>query len=281
MNPRRLARISLIAAMVMTLMTTSTASALDFAGIDVLSDYWATESSKERDRQVVRSAKNRPQDLSETHRSDSEAGSEARIEFHRWQRSQPSQAPVASVVSTPELRTSQNPQSGGKTGSSVGWNTSSYREIASNSANRPVSLSVPSLDIVADVAGVGVDTSGSMEIPDDENTLGWYRFGPSPGESGSAVIAGHLDDIRGRAVFFDLKNVEIGAEIMVTMQNGENRRFIVTTKERYPATDLPSDTMFARDGEPVLTLVTCAGSWDRSAGRYTETAVIVAKPVDS
>ena len=33
-----------------------------------------------------------------------------------------------------------------------------------------------------------------MDLPEDVDRVGWYRFGPAPGADGSAVLAGHVDD---------------------------------------------------------------------------------------
>jgi hypothetical protein len=161
----------------------------------------------------------------------------------------------------------------------VGWNSASVSTLEQVAPLQPVQLEVPSLSISADIRGVGVNQDRSMEVPDDYNTVGWYRYGPVPGDSGSAAIAGHLDDYSGRSVFYDLRHVEIGAEITVSLDDGSERIFEVRDKVSYDSGALPSDVIFARDGDPILSLMTCGGSWDSSAGRYSETVVVVAVPV--
>ncbi|MFP4234436.1 MAG: hypothetical protein ACLFUG_05870, partial [Nitriliruptoraceae bacterium] len=41
----------------------------------------------------------------------------------------------------------------------------------------PRGLRLPSLDVDAPVVDVGLEESGSMEIPDDITTVGWYELG--------------------------------------------------------------------------------------------------------
>jgi sortase (surface protein transpeptidase) len=161
----------------------------------------------------------------------------------------------------------------------VNWQSGSISTLAATAKVEPTRLAVPSLGIDADVTGVGVDIERKMEVPDDLNTVGWYRFGPPPGEDGHAVIAGHLDDHRGRSVFFDLQHVELGAEVSVQLEDGESRVFRVREKVAYDAGNLPSHEIFRREGDPTLALITCGGVWDSSNGRYSETVVVYADPV--
>ena len=42
---------------------------------------------------------------------------------------------------------------------------------------------------------------------------------------------------------------------------------------------LPLDDLFARDGPPVLQLVTCAGDFDPAAGAYEDNLIVTATPV--
>ena len=60
-------------------------------------------------------------------------------------------------------------------------------------ADAPVRVEVPSIGADGPVRPGGVDASGGLEIPGDAKELVWWKYGPTPGEPGSAVIAGHLD----------------------------------------------------------------------------------------
>lgn len=54
------------------------------------------------------------------------------------------------------------------------------------------------------------DRHGVLEAPKDPDRAGWYADGTVPGETGPAVIAGHVDSTTGPAVFFDLRKVGRG-----------------------------------------------------------------------
>ena len=179
----------------------------------------------------------------------------------------------------PETANANGQASNGESKSAVGWQSASINALNQERSATPVALNVPSLSITADVAGVGIASDKSMQVPDDYNTVGWYRHGPAPGENGSSVIAGHLDDSRGRSVFYDLQDIETGEVVEIEFDDGTRSTFKVTDKRSYDAGNIPADRIFSRDGDPRLALITCGGRWDSSAGRYTETVVVYAEPV--
>lgn len=68
----------------------------------------------------------------------------------------------------------------------------------------PARLELPSLDVSSAVEPVGVDSKGDLTIPEDVADVGWYRFGPRPGDrAGSTVLSGHVDSAeQGKGAFF-------------------------------------------------------------------------------
>lgn len=144
----------------------------------------------------------------------------------------------------------------------------------------PVGLTIEELDIDAPVGEYGVDDQGRMDVPDNITEVGWYRFGPSPGEEGSAVLAAHVDLAGpGRGLFFDLDDLEPGDLVSVTYSDGSSADFEVYARSLYLKTELPLETIFSRTGQPTLTLVTCGGAFSRSANSYDSNVVVYAVPV--
>lgn len=145
---------------------------------------------------------------------------------------------------------------------------------------QPVGLVVESLDIAsAPIVDVGVESNGEMEIP-GAREIGWYRFGPTPGESGSAVLAAHIAFNGRDGVFRDLDDLEVGAVVEVMYDDGSSRRFRVTETAQYAKDELPVDRIFAKDGAPELTLITCGGDFNRSLRSYSDNVVVYAEPID-
>lgn len=76
----------------------------------------------------------------------------------------------------------------------------------------PIRLTIPALGVDASVVELGLDSDGELATPADFDTAGWYTDGPEPGEVGPSVIAGHVDDRSGPAVFFGLRDLTAGDE---------------------------------------------------------------------
>lgn len=154
-------------------------------------------------------------------------------------------------------------------------------ELDETSGPRPERLIIEDLGVDAPIGEYGVAADGQMDVPDNVTEVGWYKYGPSPGEPGSAVLAAHVDLGRSRrGLFFDLDKLDADALVTVAYDNGETRTFRVAARVTYLKDELPLDLIFSREGDPVLTLVTCGGGFSRSTGRYDSNVVVYAVPVN-
>lgn len=144
----------------------------------------------------------------------------------------------------------------------------------------PVGLSIPALGIDSAVVPVGLEPNGEMEVP-PASEAGWYLYGPRPGSSqGTAVIAAHVDYGGERGVFFDLRSLQVGAEVSVNDAAGVAHRFVVTERYQVDKDELPIEQIFVADGPAGLTLITCGGSFDSGARSYRDNIVVRAEPSD-
>ncbi|MGY1644167.1 class F sortase [Geodermatophilus sp. SYSU D00703] len=157
------------------------------------------------------------------------------------------------------------------------------RDVAPTPAARPpepARLAVPALGVDTAVDPVGVRDDGQMQLPDDVDRVGWYRFGPVPGTDGAAVLAGHVDDReQGLGALAPLREAEAGDEVRVTDAAGTVTRWRVVSRERIEKRALPLDRVFGRTGPPRLVLVTCGGPFLAELGSYRENVVVVAEPL--
>ncbi len=143
----------------------------------------------------------------------------------------------------------------------------------------PQRLVIPALGVDAAIVAVGLEPDGSMEIPGAAEA-GWYHYGPRPGDpTGSAVLAGHVDHNRTAGVFVELRRLGIGEEIEVTDRDGVMRRFRVTERFQVDKDELPGPELFRTTGDPVLTLITCGGRFNRKSRHYADNIVIRATPI--
>jgi len=90
-------------------------------------------------------------------------------------------------------------------------------DLSPNPGRAPTALRIDALGIEAPVGAYGVDRLGRMDVPDNVTEVGWYKYGPAPGEPGSAVLAAHVDLAGpGRGLFFDLDELQPGELVVVS-----------------------------------------------------------------
>jgi LPXTG-site transpeptidase (sortase) family protein len=128
----------------------------------------------------------------------------------------------------------------------------------------PARLLIPAIGVNAYIEKVGVTPGGDLAVPQQNrwDDVGWYASGPRPGERGSAVIDGHLDRPGGSAaVFWYLRKMRVGDEVMVIDAAGKTLKFHVREIGFYPPQDAPIQQIFGNDTGDYLNLITCAGDW--------------------
>jgi sortase A len=138
----------------------------------------------------------------------------------------------------------------------------------------PVSLSIPAIEVQAAVMNVGLLENGQMGVPSDYMEVGWFEPGTKPGERGNAVLAGHVDSKTGPAIFFNLNELEVGDEVMVTGEKGKKLTFIVRDKKVFPKDNAPVSEIFGYTSRRQLNLITCTGTFDRKQGGHIDRLVI-------
>ena len=77
-----------------------------------------------------------------------------------------------------------------------------------------------------------------------------------------AVLVGHVDSRTGPAVFYRLRELAPGDEVLVDRADGTTARFIATSLDSYEKALFPSDLIYYPTLEPQLRLVTCGGPFD-------------------
>ena len=138
----------------------------------------------------------------------------------------------------------------------------------------PVFLRVPAIGVAVSLSTLGLNPDGTVQVPTDFAQPGWYRFGPTPGEVGSAVILGHVDSYRGPAVFFELRSLRAGDTVDVTLADGVVAHFAVSTVAMYGKAQFPAAEVYGSHGIPALQLVTCGGQFDRATDHYLSNIVV-------
>jgi hypothetical protein len=124
---------------------------------------------------------------------------------------------------------------------------------------------------------LGRERDGGMQVPVDFARAGWFAEGPSPGQVGPAVIAGHVDSKTGPAVFFRLRELRPGDTVQVERADGARLRFVVGRARSFPKATFPTAEVFGPAPWAALRLVTCGGDFDRARGSYRDNLVVFAR----
>lgn len=145
----------------------------------------------------------------------------------------------------------------------------------------PLRIGIPSIAVDADVEKVSLAADGSMGVPKDPLNAAWYELGPHPGEIGNAVIVGHVNWIKGATgVFADLRKLKPGDVIDVQDDGGAIIAFVVRERRKYDAAADATGIFVSHDGKAHLNLITCDGSWVKSAKQYSERLVVFADKIE-
>ncbi|MBV6697105.1 class F sortase [Kitasatospora aureofaciens] len=141
----------------------------------------------------------------------------------------------------------------------------------------PTRLLIPAAGVDAPVAGLGLNPDGTVEVPpaDRADEVGWYRNGPTPGETGPAVIIGHYDTVHGPAVFSRLPKLREGELIQVRRADGSTVDFKVRTLLQAAKDRFPTETVYGDTPAPALRLITCGGRIGAD-GHWTDNIIVLA-----
>jgi len=154
--------------------------------------------------------------------------------------------------------------------------------LTAATSSLPSLLIIPSLNISAHVQYVGVNAQGNMRAPSNFTDVAWYELGTVPGQLGSSVIDGHVDNGLGLdGVFKHLDELKVGDDVYIQMQNGGKLHFVVSDIETYQYQDVPLQMLFSRSDAARLNLITCEGTWVPSGDTYDHRIVIYTKLVNS
>ncbi|GGW18426.1 class F sortase [Streptomyces capoamus] len=142
----------------------------------------------------------------------------------------------------------------------------------------PLRIRIPAIRVDAPLTGLALTRSGSLDAPPakEKNLAGWYEAGTTPGETGTAIVAGHVDNTEGPAVFYDLGALKRGARIEVDRRDGTVAVFTVDAVEVYSAHDFPDDKVYGAAPRPELRVITCGGGYSRTTG-YQGNVVVFAR----
>nr|WP_030793106.1 class F sortase [Streptomyces sp. NRRL S-920] len=137
---------------------------------------------------------------------------------------------------------------------------------------------IKGIQVDAPVMAVGLDSEGWVDAPppDDPNLAGWFTGAVSPGEQGTAVVVGHVDNQQGPAVFYGLGSLKKGHQIEVRRRDKKTAIFKIYGIEVFDKDDFPGKRVYGNGGSPELRVITCGGGFSKQSG-YDGNVVVFAR----
>ncbi|MFH8366856.1 class F sortase [Streptomyces sp. NPDC018031] len=142
----------------------------------------------------------------------------------------------------------------------------------------PTRLAISSLGVDAPFTELTLNSEGQLNAPpdDDNNLVGWFREGASPGERGNAIVAGHVDTKTGPAVFWSLATLKAKEKVTITRADGIVATFVVDDVATFDKDEFPDERVYGDTPDAQLRLITCGGTYDRQTQDYTANVVVFA-----
>ncbi|MER6759896.1 MULTISPECIES: class F sortase [Amycolatopsis] len=151
---------------------------------------------------------------------------------------------------------------------------------ASRVAPAPVAtaIRIPSIGVTSTLIPLGLNADGTVQVPslDTPGQAGWYRYGPSPGEPGPAVVLGHVDGSHKAGVFYRLHDLRPGDTAEFDLADGTHRTFVITRLDQQPKDAFPTAAVYGETPDPELRLITCGGAFDRAKHSYVDNVIVYA-----
>ncbi|MFE0512563.1 class F sortase [Streptomyces sp. NPDC058964] len=141
----------------------------------------------------------------------------------------------------------------------------------------PVALRIPAIGVGTPVIRLGLEPDGTVQVPPvtAHDRAGWYRYSPTPGQVGPAVILGHVTvGAYGDGVFRHLARLRRGDRIETRLANGTAARFTVDAVRTVAKSRFPADAVYGDVDRPELRLITCGGP--RTGDGYLDNVIVFA-----
>jgi len=145
----------------------------------------------------------------------------------------------------------------------------------------PVRIRIPEIGVDASFEEpLGLAPNQEIEVPEAYDMVGWYKYGPTPGEIGPSVVLGHVDSAaRGPEVFYRLRELEVGDNIEIDREDGTTVVFEVERLETVSQSSFPTEEVYGNIDYAGLRLITCSGVFNHGIRRYSHNLIVFARLV--
>ncbi|RSM82357.1 class F sortase [Amycolatopsis sp. WAC 01375] len=146
---------------------------------------------------------------------------------------------------------------------------------------RPTNVRIPKIGAESSLVTVAIGKDGKMSVPSAKTPMqaAWYRLSPVPGDVGPSILLGHVDGNKQPGIFYKLKDVNPGDEVLVDRSDGKSLKFVVEKKDQVPKDQFPEEAVYGNTDKPQLRLITCGGVFDKEEHSYKDNVIVYANLV--
>ncbi len=146
-------------------------------------------------------------------------------------------------------------------------------------ADLPRYMYIPSINVKAIVRSVGQTKTGQVGSPDNVYDTAWFNQSSKPGQAGATLIDGHVSSWSTAGVFYNLKLLKPGQNIVIEKGDGSNITYTVVKTQIYDAASVDMAAVLnpVDPGRPGLNLITCAGSVIKGTNEFDKRIVVFAE----
>ena len=141
------------------------------------------------------------------------------------------------------------------------------------------------------IPSIGVDTRAltelgqtedrRLEVPRDATTVGHYRGGAAPGQTGPAIYASHVNYHGAEGGFARLSDVAAGDQVLVERTDGVTVVYAVDRVAEVSKGAFPTTQVYAPTDGPELRMITCGGDFDADVRSYSDNIVVFGHAVEA
>jgi len=139
-----------------------------------------------------------------------------------------------------------------------------------------MSVEIPSISVKSELIGLHIQPDSSLGVPADFGVAGLWTEGAAPGTPGPTIVVGHVNSVKGPAVFSRLHELEPGASVVIRKADGSALTYAVERSDQYAKSSFPTQVVYGATAGPTLRLITCGGTFDRTRREYTDNVVVFA-----
>jgi len=145
----------------------------------------------------------------------------------------------------------------------------------------PTRIRIQAIELDTNIIELGLKENNEIEVPKRYDEVGWYKYGPTPGELGPSVILGHVAAEVGPGIFGYLRLLEPGDLVEIDREDGSTAIFRVDKLASYPQNTFPTSLVYGDIDYAGLRLITCTGKFNEEDKTFNMNLIVFTSLIET